>query len=174
MSIERPAPAREPVSLRTSAGVHGAVGSAPGTALGFSAQIGLRWRSASFALEGRVDLPSAVAVAGLGTVESSLLLATLVPCAHYRFLMGCALVSAGALQGASANVAMPRHDSTPYAGAGARLGAELRVHRFLFLRLHVDVLTTLTRTTLQINGQDAWTTPPVSGALGLSLAANFL
>ena len=55
-----------------------------------------------------------------------------------------------------------------------RLGTEIHLVKFLYLRIHLDVLATLTRTTLHIDGKDAWTTPQASGALGISLAANFL
>jgi len=170
-------PSRDPrdkVTLRTSLGAIAALGSAPAIAGGFTAQIGLRWRLASFGLEGRADIPASSEITGLGRVKTSLLLVTFVPCAHWRFLLGCGLVAVGALQGAGENVAEPRQASTFYAAAGARLGTEIHLVKFLYLRIHLDILATLTRTTLQIDGRDAWTTPPVSGALGASFAANFL
>jgi hypothetical protein len=80
----------------------------------------------------------------------------------------------GALQGAGEKVVEPRQESTFYAGAGARVGTEIHLVKFLYLRIHLGVLATLTRTTLHIDGKAAWTTPPVSGDLGISLAANFL
>jgi hypothetical protein len=172
-----PKPPRDPrnkVTVRSSVGALASLGSAPNVAFGFTTQIGLRWRLASFGLEGRADLPASTDVSGLGRVKSSLLLVTFVPCAHYRFLLGCALVSVGALQGAGENVSLPREGTTFYAAAGARLGAEIHLVKFLYLCPHLDIQATLTRTTLQIDGRNAWTTPPISGDLGLSIAANFL
>lgn len=164
---------RNKVTLRASFGALGALGSAPRITAGFTAQIGLRWRLASFGLEGRADLPASTDIDGLGRVKTSLLLISAVPCAHWRFLFGCALVSLGALQGSGEEVGVPRQATTFYAAVGPRLGTEIHLVKFLYLRIHLDILATLTRTTLRIDNKDAWTTPPVSGDFGLGLAFNF-
>jgi hypothetical protein len=164
---------RDRITVRTSLGTVASLGSAPGLALGFTAQVGLRWRLASVGLEGRADLPASADIADLGRVKSSLLVATLAPCGHGRLLLACALVSVGTLQGAGERVAQPRQESTFYAAAGARLGAELPLVRVLYLRVHLDLLATLTRTTLHLDDKPAWITPPVSGALGISVGASF-
>jgi hypothetical protein len=41
------------------------------------------------------------------------------------------------------------------------------------LRLYADGLATLRRTTLNLNGAPAWTTPPVAAALGVGWVAQF-
>lgn len=168
------APRRDKVTLRASFGALASLGSAPAINFGFAAQIGLRWRIASFALEGRADLPASATTAPPSGVESQLFLASFVPCVHYRFALACALVSLGALQGKGIHVDRPRDETTFYSAAGVRIGAEIHLVSFLSLRISLDVLGTLTRTTLTINDAASWTTPPVSGNLGLSLVGDFL
>lgn len=170
----RPSPARRRVFVRARLGALATLGAAP-TIIGggFTAQVGLRVGLFSLGLEGRADVPVSAPVEGLGSVQTSLLLATLVPCLHFRFVAGCALASAGALQGSGAGISAPLQQTTFYAAAGARLGLEFQVHRLLWLTPHLDLQATLTRTTLRINGQEAWTTPPLSGALGFALLGAF-
>jgi hypothetical protein len=120
----------------------------------------------SLSLEGRADLPAEKSVKA-GTVSTSLLLATLVPCYHYDALALCALGSAGALQGSGAGVDQPRKDTTFYAAAGGRVGFEVRALPWLAVQAFGDLRGTLTRTTLSIDNQDAWTTPALSAAVGV-------
>jgi hypothetical protein len=95
-------------------------------------------------------------------------MASVVPCYHAGALFGCALATAGALQGTGSGVDVPEKDTTFYAAVGGRVGAEVRVTEWLALAAFGDLRGTLTRTTLQIDGHDVWTTPPVSGALGVA------
>ena len=110
---------------------------------------------------------------GKAGVETSLLLVSFVPCLHYRILFGCVVGSIGALSGVGIHVDTPRPDSTVYGATGGRLGVEARIVRFFAIRAYLDILGTLTRTSLRINDQVSWTTPPVSGSLGLALAGLF-
>ena len=108
-----------------------------------------------------------------GAVQSSLLLATLVPCLHRSVVFGCALVSLGALDGEGLGVSHPDRATTVYANAGARAGLEVPVVRFVSARLSADGAATLTQTTLHLNGAAAWTTPPICGSIGASAVAVF-
>jgi hypothetical protein len=164
----------EPLAIRASLGTVASVGSAPGPAFGFTGQVAVRRSAMSIGIEGRHDFPVFVATQGSGGVASSLWLASLVPCVHHSFLAGCALGSAGALQGTGFGVDRPQSQTTPYAAAGARVAAEFNADRWLFLQINVDFLTPLTPTKLLLNGTTAWVTPPASGALGLALVGNFL
>ena len=105
-----------PVHFHASLGVLTSFGAAPGVAVGFRVQTGVRYKAASVSLEGRMDLPASTDTL-VGTVASSLRLATLVPCGHLSYFAGCALVSLGGLQGE--NVALERRDTTFFAAAGA-------------------------------------------------------
>jgi hypothetical protein len=120
-------------------------------------------------VEGRGDLPASEDVGGGREASTSLLLASLVPCAHASVWLGCALVSAGALAGQGRGLSQERTDRSPYIGAGARVGAELPLGPLLAVRLHADILASFTRTTLHVGDESVWTTPPTSGALGAAV-----
>jgi hypothetical protein len=168
-----PPPPSAPISFRASAGTLAALGSAPTLAFGATMQAGLRRRNASLALEGRIDIPASETISAREGVETTLLLASIVPCVHHHSWMGCALVSAGALRGVGKEVDVPRKETTAYVAMGARLGAEIPLTYVLALQIHLDVLAPLIRTTLRLNDADAWTTPPLSAALGAGVAATF-
>jgi len=164
-----------PLSLRASASLLSSLGAGPAIDAGFAVQIGLRSGMVSLGLEGRGDLPaSATELPTGGGVQSSLLLAALVPCIHYRVARGCAVAGAGELYGSGIHVDQPHDQHTFYAAAGARAGIELHLAGRLSLDVHVDLLGTLTRTTLRLANMDVWTTPPVSAALGVGVVGNFL
>jgi hypothetical protein len=84
------------------------------------------------------------------------------------------MITLGALRGSGEGVPEPLDDATPYASTGPRFGVDLDLSRTWSAGVHVDVAATLTRTTLRLDGRDVWTTLPVSAALGLGMAANFL
>lgn len=173
-----PAPARktDATPLRVSASVGGlaALGSAPAVAGGIALQGQLRWGTLSAALEGRIDLPAYRDIPG-GRVSSSLLLAGALGCVHLRSFFGCGALFAGALRGAGHDIAQPDRATLPYAAAGARLGVEIPLYSVLSLRVHGDVLATLTRITLRETGgpTEYWSTPPLSGALGAAAVGRF-
>ncbi len=154
-------------------GALGTLGTAPRAAFGVTLHGGVRRGALSIALEGRADLPAAKRTASGGTVSSALLLGTLAPCFHRSMIVGCALVSAGALAGSSEGVTRPAQVTTPFAALGARIGVEVPLVSELSARIHADLLGGLTRTTLELDGLPVWTTPPISGALGAGLAWSF-
>ena len=68
---------------------------------------------------------------------------------------------------------MPRRKSTFYAAGGGRLGVEIPLVAPLAFGFHGDLLASLTRTTLRIDGKEAWSSPPLSGLLGVSALGMF-
>jgi hypothetical protein len=88
--------------------------------------------------------------------------------------MVCWIATLGVLRGSGEGVPRAQDDATPYASTGPRFGVEIGLSPTWSAGVHVDVAATLTRTTLRINGRDAWTTLPVSAALGLGATANLL
>jgi len=96
-----------------------------------------------------------------------------VPCIRPGALLGCAVLSAGALNGTGEGVALSSPRTTFYAAAGARGGAEWAPWDSLAFGGYVEVLATLTRTDLRLNGAIVWTTPPFSGGLGLQAIGRF-
>ena len=77
------------------------------------------------------------------------------------------------IYGIGIDVTTSRQATTFYAAAGARLSAEVPLHRLLALDLHLDGMTPLTYTTLSLDAGEVWSTPPLSGALGANLQVLF-
>jgi hypothetical protein len=168
-----PSPPPDPIVPRASVGVLVALGAAPAPAVGLTVQGGVRWRAVSLSLEGRADLSASDDLPSGGEVSASLLLGSLVPCVHAGVVLVCGLGSVGALSGSTEGIAMPANDTTVFAAVGARLGVEVTIAGPIAVRAHADVQATLTRTALRVGGESAWTTPPVSGALGSALVGSF-
>ncbi|HEY4117417.1 MAG TPA: hypothetical protein VGM56_06155 [Byssovorax sp.] len=174
--IERAAPSPPPpkLSLRVAADGLVAFGTAPAPAFGASIEVDARWRSASIGLEGRAQASTSLGAAGGGTVASSLLLASLVPCAHVGLARFCGLASLGALQGRGSGVAHPERDTTAFAALGGRVGVEVPLlHSRFSAGVHGDLAATLTRTALDLDQAAAWITPPVSGSFAIGVSARF-
>ena len=87
--------------------------------------------------------------------------------------IGCALVSAGALRGSGEDIDREASDTTFYAAAGARAGAELPLSALVAVRVHLDLVGVLTRTTLRISERSVWTTEPVFASLGVAGVLRF-
>src|SRR5262245_136897 len=104
-----------------------------------------------------------------GRIRSSVFLAGPAGCAHVRIAYGCAVALFGAMTASSDGVAAHREGSAGYAAAGGRLGVAIPIAQpWLELRLQADLLATLTRHTLALDGTDVYRFPPVSGALALA------
>jgi hypothetical protein len=174
-----PAPASEPwrarprlARFRAALGVLGAFGASPHPTMGSSLLLGVRfgrWFSAN--LEARADLPAESG--GAERVRSSLVLGGLCPCAHVGWFTACGLGALGALLGQGVGAQTVRHDESLFAALGGRGGIEAPIGGPLALRVHADLLFPVTPTALQLDGHEVWRTPPVSGALGLGLGAEF-
>jgi hypothetical protein len=170
-------PPPAPIVFQVRLGGLGAVGSAPAAAAGGSVQISARRGSFSLGLEGRGDLASTAPLsfngARVGEMQTSLLMGTLVPCASRGVLEGCALLSAGAVRASASGLDMPRQVSAPFLAVGARVGLELPLGGILSAGIHADLLAPVTELVLRVSGQTVWTSPSISGALGLTIGARF-
>jgi hypothetical protein len=170
------APARPPdptpLAWEVVFAVVGGTGSEPHRDLGTEIRVAARRRNLSLAIEGRADLPASVSLP-VGQVSTSLLVASLVPCAHWRILAACGLVTAGVLRAAGHGLVDERQVSDPWVALGARVAVEMRVTSRLFATAHADVATPLVETELKVGGDDVWTPPPVSFLGGLGLAVAF-
>jgi hypothetical protein len=167
-----PSKLRRPLSGRVEAGLLGALGTAPSSALGFSAGAGIRGGDLSLAIEGRADLPASTSLR-VGEASTSLLVASLLPCAHFRMLATCALVSAGALWAAGHGLEDARRVRLPYVAVGARLAAAIPLMPRLSLTIHGDLTRPLVETRVEVDGAAVWTSPIFAFALGVGVAANF-
>ena len=83
-----------------------------------------------------LDLPASAVTSGTQRVETSLLLVSLVPCLHYRFVFGCVVGSVGALRGAALRVDRPTPESSVYAAMGGRVGVEVGIVKFFAIVAH--------------------------------------
>jgi hypothetical protein len=158
--------------LRAGLGTGIAFGLAPAAAVGFSAQIGIRWSPFSLSLEGRADLPAG---SDLLRIRTSMVAGTLLPCAHLGFTFVCGLVTVGSRRASS--LVDSSHDSAISAGAGARIGLEVPfASDRLVARLSGDIVGTVQPAVVRVSTvtrEDRWTTPAVSGGPGLGLLVNF-
>lgn len=171
-----PPPAQPPPephgALRVSLGAFAGMGFGPRNTLALVAAAGYRTPRWSFDLEGRRDVPLAATV-GAGTATSSIFGATLVPCLLRGPLSVCGLLSVGALQASGGDVATPRSETAFWAAAGVRIATELQVWGPVALAFHADVLVPFVRTTLQLNGEDVYTTSAIAVAGGLRFVVRF-
>ncbi|MBI2392148.1 MAG: hypothetical protein HYV09_21340 [Deltaproteobacteria bacterium] len=163
-----------PATFATAAlGGFVAFGEGPQMTGGLTAAVGLRTSKLSFSIEGRVDAETSRPGPAGGEVSASILAGSFVPCLHHELLLGCAIVSYGALRGAGAGVSEARSDRSPWGAVGARLGIEATIVGPLALRAYADALAVLTRTTLRVQGADAWTTPPLTFLGAVALVGHF-
>lgn len=123
----------------------------------------------SLGLELRLDLPS-TRPAGTGSVTSTLVLGTLLPCVGIDRFQVCAQVSAGALGASSSGLVGATSLSAPMVLVGGRVSAAFHLLRWLTVTPWVDVLGALTRVALVVDGAPVWVTPPASGLAGLRLS----
>jgi hypothetical protein len=129
---------------------------------GFSLSVAAVVPHFSMGLEFRGDLPT-VARTSAGLISTYRLTGMLVPCGRYRILAACALAAFG-VDSASF------YGSAFYAALGGRLAVELPVYRHLWIRVHGDVLASLTNLSFYSAIERFYR---VSGALGWALLLQF-
>ncbi len=162
------------LSERVEAGIVWGVGAAPARSLGVTAGAGIRGGNLSLGIEGRADLPASTRLRVDDTSASTaLLVASLVPCAHFRNGAACALVTAGALRAAGHGLEAPRQVTLPYAALGVRFALDVPLAWRLSLALHGDLTTPLSESHLRVDNETVWTSPLLAVALGVGLAAAF-
>ena len=163
------------LSGHVGAGVMGAFGSAPAATAGGTLFAGLGWRWLSIDIEGRADLP----VVGAGAsspvrVQSQLLTASIVPCAHLGIVFACPVASGGRVFATSVGTISPHAEQAVWWGLGGRAGVELKLATRLSLRAHAEVLGTLTPYLLTLDGAEVvYSFPVASVDVGLAVAWRF-
>jgi hypothetical protein len=153
-----------------TAAMLGAIGAEPAPSLGGSIGARFVWPIASFGVEARGDLPSSVDIPHGRVTAWRWTIATLL-CGRREPLFACVLGAAGAVQGSGAGVDAPRSDATAFVSAGLRAGVELPITSAIALAPYLEAEAPLVRTTLVLDGVDAWRTPPVAGSLGMTVSA---
>lgn len=140
---------------------------APGLAL-FG---GVRWPHVSLALEARAVLPG-TRDNQLQRIQTSQLAAVLAACAHVGVFFGCGLGEAGGLHPSGPD-APARVVVLGLLGAGVRAGVEWQLPRRLVLRLHADLMGTLSHEHVSSFPYD-WNVPEAVGLLGVDLGVLFV
>lgn len=165
---------RPGVRLGVRAGV--SIGTLPAAAPMIAADAGVRWEYFSISAEGRADLPVTATVDTGVRLRASLLAASVVPCGHYGWFAGCAVVSVGSLRAEGIGVPRTAGGSAVYAVAGLRAGIEWPIPRLeaVALRASAEALVTLHPIeAARIDDREVWRTPPFAGLFGGGLVTRF-
>jgi len=169
-----PPPQPRSLSVHIGLGVVGSLGTAPAATAGATFSVGAGWRALTLDLEGRADLPaSGASERPPAQVRSWLLAGSIVPCLHVGPFFGCGVASVGDQGATAVGVQVRREDHAAWWAAGARGGTEFSLSGPLFFRAYAELLGTLARNTLNIDGEEAYRFPPWSGGVGFSLAWRF-
>jgi hypothetical protein len=188
-----PPPAPPPLAaprpaFRIGARAGVSLGVLPGPAPSVIAEVGVGWPFFSLGLEGRADLPITTTVDDGVQLRTSALLASLVPCGHWRWLFGCGVVAVGVLRAegiAGPHLTQPHADSGTYGAVGLRAGVEwpLPGASWLALRASADALVTIQPRRVLVTTQNEitkvttqaaiWTSPPFSGLFTAGFALRF-
>lgn len=163
---EEPA-AAEPAGfdLRAASGGGLAVGVAPKPAGQLRLQVELGREHWSVGLGGVTSLPVQTSVS-TGTMETSMLLAELTPCARYGWLRGCGLLVAGSLRTTGMELQDAASNAHLYAAAGLRAGVEVPVVGPLSVRVNGEFAAALARTRVLVGGEPVWRTPDLTAGVG--------
>lgn len=173
-----PAPAPAPpvaesaahrISWQLGIGGAGVLGSASSPTAAVLLHGGFSYRLFSLGLEARIDVPVSRTY-GDGTITTYQLLGALVPCLSFGRFSGCAVASAGVLRASSTGLVGSTNVSAPMVALGGRLAVGFWPVGWLLLTPWLDVLVSLTRVTLAVDGAPVWSTPPLAGLLGLRLS----
>lgn len=144
----------------------------PSLSLGARAMAGIAWKMFEVDVEGRFDAPVKLQQSG-GSVEASLVLATVAPCFRYRFALACAHASLGALRGTGLGFDRTREENTFYVSAGGRLGVEASLAERVALRISGEGQIPLRPTRLEVDGTPVWSTPAFGVSAVAMLVARF-
>jgi hypothetical protein len=169
-SALQPAPPPPPPAPRAWRGFAGlgpraTAGVAPGAVAGLALSAGAVGRRGTLGLELGGFLPGDASYAG-GRVAVLPLTVSLLPCASRGHWEACGVAALGLVRGAGAGFSENLSAWKAFAGLGARGGLGVGAERFR-LRLFVELLAVLPRTTFLIGDAAAYTTRGVSVGGGL-------
>lgn len=164
------------LGFQFAAGAHAelALGSAPGTAVGSSLFIQGRRNAFSIGLELRVDAPAGKDLPSGAHIQSGLVGFALVPCLHFQWFRGCAILFGGEIWGRSQNIDVPRTAIAFHGAAGLRAGFEWPRNAAWALSAHADALALLSPVDITINGSTVvWSAPGVFATVGAGALLRF-
>jgi hypothetical protein len=160
---------------------------APDVAFGFTGMVGVRLRESppqvSLSLEARGDLDAGRGAVMRGeqyALRTAFAGGSLVPCLHGHWLMGCGLLTVGAVRSTVGADTTPEERTALYAGAGVRAGLEVPVSALLRLKgpavmaqVTGDFLVNMAQPGITIGGDVAWRVAAVSEAAGVRIVVIF-
>jgi hypothetical protein len=134
---------------------------------------GLDWPHVAIELALEASRPATTRRAdGAGFQQQQLLLG-LAGCAILTRWRACLVANAGAVRMAGEHVDMSTSATVPVVEVGTRVGALQRLGRHLFLSVHLDGLTVVSRWTATLDHVPVWTAPRFAAALGLDAGVRF-
>jgi len=164
-------PERWPLAIRVGAAVWPELIASGWGSLGFSADVGVRWRWFSASAEVHGDPPlGSQSFQNLGAVSFARISGGALLCGHFGWFTGCGAADVG-------RVLFPRHvhylpASTFYGAAGMRAGFDFPVAPpWLFLRAAVDLRAPIRPASYAPAGHDIFRMAGPSVGLGLGLLA---
>src|SRR5207248_10558958 len=101
----------------------------------------------------------------------SLFLGVAQACLNAADFAACLGVSGGALQSTAHGLSDPRSATTPIAMLGAGASYDLALSERLSLRFFAQADARLIRVTLIVDAAPAWTSPLLSGTVGVAVSA---
>ena len=93
----------------------------------------------------------------------------MIPCWRPGIFGLCLVGAGGALEGSASGLPGVAHTATPFAAVGGRTFADWQLTRLMALTAQLELLAPLVKTTLEVGGQGAWTTPALTAALTLGV-----
>lgn len=162
------APPPPAVRLVLGGGLLGAWGTSPDLTGGLLLWGHARWTHVSLGLEARVDLPRSLP-AGTGAIEAFVAFSTAAGCVHLAPAAACALAGGGVLRAEGLDLMDAARITAPYAVAGGSIQVRIELVPSLALLVRFDVLATLTRVVLRVDGAPAWSTEPLSLSLAVGI-----
>jgi hypothetical protein len=171
-AVEPVVAVKRPLAVQVSAAVFATEASLPGPSAGAAVAVGVGRDQLSVLLEVAGEVPRSLALAG-GQATVWRATGALLPCRSHRLLLGCAMVGVGLLHGAGVAIPEARSATGPWIGVGGRLGARFPLASALSLEARADVVIPVLRTRLLVGQAAVWTTPAVSGALGVAITRTF-
>jgi hypothetical protein len=169
-SVTRPA-------VRLGVRAAAAIGVGPAPTAAITADLGAGWTAFSIAVEGRADVPTTGGVSMGVSARTSVLAASLLPCGHFRWFVGCGILSVGVLRAEGVDVLHAAQDSGIYAAAGVRAGLEWPVVPAFALRLSADALVNLHPLAAQVDFEagkgQVWRSGPFAAMVGGGAVARF-
>lgn len=120
----------------------------------------------SLGVEARFAWP-VIGALSQGALTTSAVLGALVPCLHWRWLAGCADVTAGALRLEGRDLASTRQATVFHASVGLRLLFTVPLSERFGLGVMAEGQVPLTRASAVVGSERVWSVPPTGGGLGL-------